>query len=919
MNSTLDQLTDGQGWEVKPTGWDACIAYSPTKDPDPLADNGNNGIFTNTANASSTETYNGTYALEMDINGGVIYGCDTSHSPSILSSAFTATAGDSLSMWYWSRYVSDASDVYGFVINSSGARQLLFHDTVVSTTGVWKNATTSINTTVCPSGSCNDLQFEFLNGTFDSTGGMAVGSTMYIDDIILYATPTTAVTDVMVKAVVENIQYRNTSLTPTSPRPYNLNFQDSTAATGNNQANIYINLPEMDLSGLDVSIVDGDSTPSLLDDTDFGSVAVADGSNANTFTITNSGPVTLSLTGTPRVSISGANAADFALTTDAATTVAANGGTTTFEITFDPSAAGVRTATVSVANNDADENPYNFDIQGTGTVDPEMDVTGLGFSISDGDTSPATADDTDFGSIATGGGTVDHTFTIANSGGGALNLSGAPKVEISGTDAADFIVTAQPASPVAASGGTTTFTVQFDPSAVGLRTATVSITNNDSDENPYNFDVQGTGVDAAIEVYVAGGLTDSFSLAQSNGMQKGYSVSGGPVKVTTTNGADIATSIRLQSSASNTLYSFVETMGLPAGLLSHKYYFPTYNNTWAPLNSQLRFSNLGDQPTQVRVTIGGVEMDTYILQPKEERREYYAVSGGPVVVESLPDDVGEGTYQQNIVAAIRLQSKPGSILYSFSETMGIPVEYVSDTYYFPTYNNTWAPLNSQLRFSNLGDQPTQVRVTIGGVEMDTYTLQPNEERREYYDISDGPVVVESLPDDVGEGTYQQNIIAAIRLQSKPDSILYSFVETMGVPKGLLSTKYYFPTYNNTWAPLNSQVRFSNLGDQPTQVRVTIGGVEMDTYILQPKEERREYYAVSGGPVVVESLPDDVGEGTYQQNIVAAIRLQSKPGSILYSFSETMGIPAEQLSDTYYFPTYNNTWAPLNSQLRFGVP
>ena len=28
MNSTLDQMTGGQGWEVKPTGWDACSAYS---------------------------------------------------------------------------------------------------------------------------------------------------------------------------------------------------------------------------------------------------------------------------------------------------------------------------------------------------------------------------------------------------------------------------------------------------------------------------------------------------------------------------------------------------------------------------------------------------------------------------------------------------------------------------------------------------------------------------------------------------------------------------------------------------------------------------------------------------------------------------------------------------------------------------
>ncbi|MFT3788939.1 MAG: hypothetical protein QM770_22670 [Tepidisphaeraceae bacterium] len=34
---------------------------------------------------------------------------------------------------------------------------------------------------------------------------------------------------------------------------------------------------------------------------------------------------------------------------------------------FDPSAAGVRNATVSFASNDADENPYNFAIRGNGT------------------------------------------------------------------------------------------------------------------------------------------------------------------------------------------------------------------------------------------------------------------------------------------------------------------------------------------------------------------------------------------------------------------------------------------------------------------------------------------------------------------------------------------------------------------------
>jgi hypothetical protein len=65
-------------------------------------------------------------------------------------------------------------------------------------------------------------------------------------------------------------------------------------------------------------------------------------------------------------------------------------------------------------------------------------------------------------------------------------------------------------------------------------------------------------------------------------------------------------------------------------------------------------------------------------------------------------------------------------------------------------------------------------------------------------------------------------------------------------------------------------------------------------------------------VIIESLDP-------AKKIVAAIRLQSYANNTLYSFSETMGIPLEQMSNTFYFPTYNNIWAPLNSQLRFGAP
>ncbi len=141
---------------------------------------------------------------------------------------------------------------------------------------------------------------------------------------------------------------------------------------------------EMDVSGLGNSIADGDVTPSLTDDTDFGNVGTTSGTNPNQFTITNTGTADLNLTGgSPLVTIGGTHAADFALTIDANTPVASGGGTTTFTITFDPSAVGLRTATVSIANDDADENPYDFSIQGTGDAPSNQPPDCSGATIAD--------------------------------------------------------------------------------------------------------------------------------------------------------------------------------------------------------------------------------------------------------------------------------------------------------------------------------------------------------------------------------------------------------------------------------------------------------------------------------------------------------------------------------------------------------
>lgn len=123
---------------------------------------------------------------------------------------------------------------------------------------------------------------------------------------------------------------------------------------------------------------------------------------------------------------------------------------------------------------------------------PEIEMRGNSVVVNDNDTTPTTSDHTDFGSTAVSGGTVTRTYTVRNTGNGALNLSGSPSVKVSGANAGDFTVVSQPPSTLAA-GASATFQVKFDPSASGLRKATLTLANNDADENPYNFDIQGNG------------------------------------------------------------------------------------------------------------------------------------------------------------------------------------------------------------------------------------------------------------------------------------------------------------------------------------------------------------------------------------------------------------------------------------------
>jgi hypothetical protein len=156
-----------------------------------------------------------------------------------------------------------------------------------------------------------------------------------------------------------------------------------------------------------------------------------------------------------------------------------------FLMTYCSAATARTTLTTAVSSGGK-----GWTISGDVLCGSEINLRGNGVGIVSGDITPSTTDHTDFGSVNVLSGTIVRTFTIENLGISALSIS--PLVNILGANANDFTITMYPSNSIAISGSTT-FQITFDPSAGGIRTATLSIQNNDSDENPYTFAIQGTG------------------------------------------------------------------------------------------------------------------------------------------------------------------------------------------------------------------------------------------------------------------------------------------------------------------------------------------------------------------------------------------------------------------------------------------
>jgi hypothetical protein len=167
------------------------------------------------------------------------------------------------------------------------------------------------------------------------------------------------------------------------------------------------------------------------------------------------------------------------------TTTLAPGASVNFGVTFTPSAAGSRSASVAIASNDSDENPFVIHFAGTGQTSPEIAIEQPGgINLIDGSAN------VHFSNSTLGSTGAPAIFTIRNNGNAALT---GLATSVGGSASGDFVVSA-PAITALAPGASTTFQVAFKPTVSGLRSATLHVASNDADENPFDVVLTGTGL-----------------------------------------------------------------------------------------------------------------------------------------------------------------------------------------------------------------------------------------------------------------------------------------------------------------------------------------------------------------------------------------------------------------------------------------
>jgi hypothetical protein len=215
----------------------------------------------------------------------------------------------------------------------------------------------------------------------------------------------------------------------------------------------------------------------------FGTQTVGATGSPQAFTLTNTGGTAVTI-----AAITSSNAAEFAITSSSCSGVVAVGASCSFSVTFTASAAGPRSASITIASTGTGS-PQMLALTGTGTTAATPGVLGVPAAYAFPDQTIAVA-------------SAAKTLTLANTGGANVTISG-----VVSSNATEFAIGASTCAGDIVPGGTCSFTVSFTPSAAGARSASITIASTGVG-SPQAIAVSGNGVTTTTPPPPASGTVD---------------------------------------------------------------------------------------------------------------------------------------------------------------------------------------------------------------------------------------------------------------------------------------------------------------------------------------------------------------------------------------------------------------------------
>ncbi|HWG59054.1 MAG TPA: choice-of-anchor D domain-containing protein [Candidatus Acidoferrales bacterium] len=213
----------------------------------------------------------------------------------------------------------------------------------------------------------------------------------------------------------------------------------------------------------------------------FGAQTVGSSSGYQTATISNTGSASLTLSS---VSISGADAAEFAISQQGTAPCPVQGGTVaaagncTVAVRFAPQSGGAKSATLAFTDN-ATGSPQIVALSGTGLA-PAIQISPL---------------DLTFAGQSVGTPSKSQAITIKDTGSSPLAING---IAVAGADAADY-AEANNCPLSLAANASCTVSVTFQPTAAGSRAAQIVVAD-DGASSPQIVALSGTGIQTAATV-----------------------------------------------------------------------------------------------------------------------------------------------------------------------------------------------------------------------------------------------------------------------------------------------------------------------------------------------------------------------------------------------------------------------------------